>query len=793
MHPIKWIRQNQTKLMAVFVIIIMIAFVMPTLLDQLAKPRMLGPEQAMWQFSKDKKINLNDIRAAANELAAMKMLYIDKFLISQQDLRFVLLGHLIFPEAVPPAALSDEIKNIVAQNRLRVSSARINDFFEQTRGRAELFWILLKAEAKNAGFAVPPQRAGEILGELIPRITNNQIDAQTLVRNAGQANGMTDDGVLSTFANILTIIAYARATTDMEDVTEAQMANLAVRANETIDAEFVDFSSETFIDKTSEPDEAEITGQFEKYKNDYPNTITEENPCGFGYKQKPRVALEYIIIKLEDVKKLVTPPTQEETEEYYQQNIGRFTEDIPEDANDPNSKFIKRQRSYAEVADIIRDSLLNGKAGTKTINILNDVVEQAQAGFESLNFETATVQQFKEKMTDYAAPAEKIAQQDNIKIYTGKTAPLTAEEMQRDRYFGSLMMQTQSKTPTSLTRLAFAAEQLGSEASKLGPFDPPKPKMYVSFGPLMDSMGTIIAMVRVIEAGNSAVLSDINFSYEKNLPAVFEDKQQKEKIFVLKDNVKQDCRKLKAFEIARQKANEFAELAKNKGWDAAIEKLNSPYSARPADALLGQQKKSSAKSDISSGQEKKSSTKAKKKKAEVAAGEPKSAEAAAGGPKSAKAGGKDLKTFEIQTWNQKNRVSQMDVEIAKIWAAQLPGVEYLINSRIIQAKLMDKFYSLLQQSNKIRLENVPAVIEFQPLLSCYVIKSLSRNPVTTDEYEKLRQQIAYKENFILAQSMTLEHFMPDNILKRLNLKSLTNEPNEPNNPAKQNDANGAKL
>ena len=88
---------------------------------------------------------------------------------------------------------------------------------------------------------------------------------------------------------------------------------------------------------------------------------------------------------------------------------------------------------------------------------------------------------------------------------------------------------------------------------------------------------------------------------------------------------------------------------------------------------------------------------------------------------------------------------------------------------------------------------MPAVIEFQPLLSCYVIKSLSRNPVTTDEYEKLRQQIAYKENFILAQSMTLEHFMPDNIIKRLNLKSLTNEPNEPNNPAKQNDANGAKL
>ncbi|MGB8227023.1 MAG: hypothetical protein WCE45_09220 [Sedimentisphaerales bacterium] len=746
MHPIKWIRQNQTKLMAVFVILIMIAFVMPTLLSQLAKPHLKGPERAMWLFDKDKKINLNDIRAASSELAAMRMLYIDKFLVSQQDLRFVLLGHLIFPEAVPPAALNDEIKNIVAQNRLRVSSARINDLFEQTRGRAELFWILLKAEAKNAGFTVPPQRAGEILGELIPKITNNRIDAQTLVRNAGQVNGMTDDGVLSTFTNILAIISYARAITDTEDVTEGQMANLAVRANETINAEFVDFSSETFIDKTSEPDEAEIAGQFEKYKNYYADTITEENPCGFGYKQKPRVALEYIIIKLEDVKKLVTPPTQEETEEYYQQNIARFTEQVPKDVNDPNSKFIKRQRSYAEVADIVRDFLFNGKAGTKAKNILDDVVEQAQAGFESLNFETAAAQQFKEKMTDYSAPAEKIAKQNNIKIYTGKTAPLAAEEMQQDRCLGSLMMQTQSKVPTSLTRLAFAAEQLGSEAAKLGPFDPPKPRIYVSFGPLIDSMGTIIAMVRVIEAENSAVLTDINFSYEKNLPAVFEDKQQKEKTFVLKDKVKQDCRKLAAFETARQKANEFAELAKNKGWDAAIEKFNSLYPSRLSP------------------------------------------------PKSAKDGSETPKTFKIQKWDQKTRVSQTDVEIAKIWAAQLPGIEHIINQRAIQAKLMDKFYSLLLPT-KVRLEdaNTPAVIEFQPLLSCYVIKSLSRIPVTTDEYEASRQQIAYKENFILAQSMTIEHFMPDNIIKRLNFRPVAAEPNEPNNPAKQNDANGAKL
>jgi hypothetical protein len=48
MHLVKWFRKNMTKLMAVFVILIMIAFIMPSVLSQLAKPRLGGPGKAMW-------------------------------------------------------------------------------------------------------------------------------------------------------------------------------------------------------------------------------------------------------------------------------------------------------------------------------------------------------------------------------------------------------------------------------------------------------------------------------------------------------------------------------------------------------------------------------------------------------------------------------------------------------------------------------------------------------------------------------------------------------------------------
>lgn len=720
--------------MAIFVILIMIAFIMPTVLNQLAKPRSKGPMKAMWHFSAGRKINFNDVGQASRELAAMRSLYVDKFLISQQDLRFRLLGLLIFPESVPAAMMSDELKMTVVQNQLLISSARIDDFFAQTRGRAELFWVLLKAEAEDAGCAVSPQRAGEILNVLIPRITNNRLDAQTAVRNAGQIGQMTDDMVLTTFAEVLAVVSYARIITDTEDITEAQTATLAADANETIDAEFVDFNSDKFIDKTSEPGEAEIREQFAKYKNYYPSTITEENPFGFGYKQRARAAIEYMIVKLEDVRKLVTPPTQEETEEFYQQNIERFTEEVPEDANDPNSQLIRKQRSYADVADIIRNLLLERKVNTKAVKILNDVVEQAQAGFETLNFETATVQQFKEKTIDYAGPAEKIAKENNIKIYTGKTALLTAEEIQTNKNLGTLMMQTQSRLPTSLVRLVFATEQLGDEAYKLGPFEPAKPKMYVSIGPLSDRMGTIAAMVRVIETRNSAAPSDIDFSYEKNLPQIFEEGKEKEKVFVLKEKVKEDLRKLAAFETARQKAKEFAELAKNKGWDEAIKKFNSLYPAK--DGIAGQ------------------------------------------------------KTFETESWNQKNKVSQADVEMVKLRAAQLPGTENLINQSITVAKLVNEFYSLFK-SNETQLEDVPVIVEFKSQLACYVIKSLSRSPATTEYYEQSRQLLAYRKNYIMLQSMAIEHFMPDNIIKRLNLKPAYE--GEADKPVRQTDANGARI
>ena len=364
---------------------------------------------------------------------------------------------------------------------------------------------------------------------------------------------------------------------------------------------------------------------------------------------------------------------------------------------------------------------------------------------------------------------------------------MAAEEFFIDPSLSSLMMQTQSRIPTRLVTLIFAVEQLGSEAGKLGPFEPAKPKMYVSIGPLTDGIavtGTIMAMARVIETAGSAVPAGINFSYERNLPPLLvEGRRQEPNVFILKETIKQDCKKLAAFEIASQKANEFVELAKNKGWDKAIEKFNLSHPARPADELPDQQKKSSAKSDMSSGREKKSSIKAKKKKTE----------SAAGGPKSAEDGSKNLKTFEIQHLDGVTRISQADIELTRLHIAYVPGMEKALNQSIIYSLMIDAFYSHLKD-NQTEANDVPLVIDFKPKLDCYAVKSLRRNPATTQDYEQSRQQTAFREDYMQSQSMALEHFMPDNIIKRLNFKPAY-EPNKPAEKTKNdaNDANGAQI
>ena len=262
MNLVKLIRKNMTKLMAVFVILIMVAFIMPGLLQKLSMPGSRG-NPVMANYANSGKITGRDIAAASEKLRILRGLYADQFLLRQNDFKSIFLGQLLFPEFSQAAAVSDNLKMTVMRNRLNINPARIDEFFAQARSRSEIFWILLKAEAESFGCGVSIESAGRILQSLIPQLTEGNAQAADLVNALVANRSVTEDQVLKTFADLLAISMYCRISTSCENITTAQLQNTFARTSEKINAEFVALDASLFVDDQAEPGEDELQKHFD--------------------------------------------------------------------------------------------------------------------------------------------------------------------------------------------------------------------------------------------------------------------------------------------------------------------------------------------------------------------------------------------------------------------------------------------------------------------------------------------------------------------------------------------------
>ena len=96
MSLVRWLRKNNKKIMAVFVVFIMISFLG---LGQLLKlmSNTSGQKEIMARFGHKQKMSRIDIYNARQDLEMLQALKADVFL-QQQDLLALLLGELLFSE-----------------------------------------------------------------------------------------------------------------------------------------------------------------------------------------------------------------------------------------------------------------------------------------------------------------------------------------------------------------------------------------------------------------------------------------------------------------------------------------------------------------------------------------------------------------------------------------------------------------------------------------------------------------------------------------------------------------------
>ncbi len=741
MNIVKWMRKNNRKLMAFVVIFIMVSFVggyaLQTLLMQLGNT---GAEP-IWTY-RGGKITPRDIQTAEQDLLILQRLQMPLFLGVKRsalgpDLCALMLGHLLFGDAADAADLYEQLQMARMRGQVPLSSEQLDQAFTTETGLGPRAWILLTAEAAQAGCVVSRAEATQTLKVLVPQLYPGPegqpgVTADQLVRLMIERDRIPEDRILDTFARLLAVLNYARMVTVGEDVTVAQIQAHVARkgqamvevAGERISAAFVTFEADRFLDQAEEPTEKELQDQLNTFKDVLPGRPTPENPHGLGYKLPARVQLEYLLVRHADVRAVVAPPGPEEMEAFYQNNKNAeeyrhiFQETLPADPNDPDAATT-RIKSYPEVASQIETILHRRKANRTADMIINEARTQAEAPFVGLDPQTVTAEELAKRAADYGVIAQQVGAAHGVEMHTGKTGLLSSTDLAADATLSQLSLQGQTRMPVRLAKLVFAVEPLAE--THLGRFEGSPPVPWANIGPLKDRFTEntqMTAIVRIVAVKPAEVPAGIDVEYSTR-GVVLNDSPTGNDVFRLKDRLIEDVKRIKATPLTTQRAEEFVGMIQDGDWDAAIKAYNEKYAKAEGD--------NPAKPPL-----------------------------------------------RIDSLRDRERRTPADIEAAAMLAESDARAAPWVAEMRRTNELLDRLVELLGP-NRNRAENLKEVLSFPASWSTYVVKEVSRRPVTRQGYVLAKGLTALELDAQTANALAVVHFTPENIAKRMELKPAVEE------------------
>lgn len=720
MHLVKWFRKNNTKIMAVVVIVLMVGFVGGSSLSYLLQGSG-GARDKVAHYGRKQAITRGDVWMARQELEVLQALRADQVLQSQ-DLRGILLSELLFSQSRSAPALFQRVQQTIRQYQYRVSDKQLMAIYDRTVLPA-IYWILLRDEARAAGISVRADDVGNLLGQVIPRLFDGQsypLVMQSLVARYGSTEGQ----ILAAFGQLLSVLQYAQTVCSTESFTNSQIRHTASLQNETVDAEFVQIEAGAFADKESEPAPEAVLAQFNTYKAYLPGDIGASNPYGYGYKLPPRVQLDYLVVKLDEVASMVPSPTDEEAEQFYQQNRqALFSEQVQVDPNDPNS-VEDRVKSYVEVFDSIMDQLTLRKITTKAEQVLQEAKNLSDAGLPSVSEagEGPSLETLRNEAGDYGDIARRLSEQYGVTVYSGQTGLLNAIDMQTDEHLGRLVLGGYGAGPVRLGQVVFSVEALGDDATIL--MFGPRTRRYTTIGPARDLMtrpgsdlsGQIMAMVRVVRAEPAAEPTDPNVTYSlKTFDLGDTPEEPNDSTYSVREKVVEDLRKIAAWDTAKGKAEELVAMASKDGWDAALAEFNKLY---------GRQ----ATTDPN-----------------------------------------DPNAFEVQPMMGLQRISGDQLQTVAAQTANSPAAMMILREARIEKQFVERLYTLIPTDPNAKPQ-LPQVMTFEPKQSFYCLKDLSVRRLNQEDYRRMKGMLLRRVDHTQSQSLAVVHFNPANILKRLNFR-----------------------
>lgn len=717
MDFVKWVRKNNRKIMVFVVIFSMISFVIGSYGIQIIVG-IFGAGNATIATYNGTKIKSQDFIKAQNELKVLQMLSADRLLVSQQaGLSGPLLVHLLFRDSQMTGDLAGQLKQAAQQGQLPIAIDKIEAFFNQQPERPEILWTLLKAEAYRAGFVISNDSARMTLQGVIPQLTGQQIDAAQLVAMIIRSTNLSEEQIIRTFADLMSILSFAGNVISNQAVTAGQVRADVARSQERLDAEFVRLNAADYIDPNATVTDVELQKQFEAYKSVSANSFTAENPFGFGYKLPKRVQLEYMVVPMDDVRQQIEKPTAEAIENYYSRNIEQFQTQVPSDPNNADSEKITKTQPFSEVESSIRRTLEEQKMTTLANQVFMEARQLTEKRFETINLDEASAADVQMAAGDYLAAAQQLQEKYKVPVITGKTGLLGPDEFSQRSILNTLSMQ-QRNTYLPLSELAFAVTEEKAERRRIGL---PSIRTWENMGPFSGGFYSqeknkyqrLMVLTRVVDIAEAQAPESLDLTYDTSGIRVFADQPETNTTFSLREQVKEDTLVLRAMDEVKSRAETLAQLVKDQGWDQGVKTYNETYDP-----------------DI-----------------------------------------------YVDSLKQQQRIAPAEMAIMRQHMQDNPSLARRMQTQVINGMLTNELHSLLPAEGE-STGTVQQVMAFEPRAAYYVVKEVVRKPATTEDYLEDKATTALQLNSMLSPELALIHFNPENILKRMDFKLMKQDPEE---------------
>ncbi len=188
-----------------------------------------------------------------------------------------------------------------------------------------LSYIMLRKEAIDAGIEVSDEEIDAFFQQIGASVGSEGYRA--IMARSEKSPGRTEMLVREALATWLKIMRHYSASVVNAPASETVLRRKYHDLFETIEVLAARVPADKFFDDVPEPSEEEIEALFAKYKGNFPRNVME-GPFGFGYEQRDKVEIKYLLIR-QDVIARVARPSDSDARRYYLAHGDEFVRNIP--------------------------------------------------------------------------------------------------------------------------------------------------------------------------------------------------------------------------------------------------------------------------------------------------------------------------------------------------------------------------------------------------------------------------------------------------------------------------------